>query len=384
MALVLRNNSDLVYLPDHGLVGDDGGQIRRVDVSHNLLGSEGTISLFRGLSQMRQRRNQTHVNEVWGLTEINLGCNSLGDEALDTILGYAKKDVCLRKLLVPVNEIRLENNLDSIVNSLNSSLLSDFSLTNNANLHPPSAARLFATLHNPNLHSLHLSACNLGPSLAGPIAEFLTSPRSRNLDVLELNANGFGVEGVRRIIGAIEKSNFTILQLGLFANDPRRMVQEADDGNIREQVGEDETVSLNYEVSERLPLLLQRNRLLTKRIKAAAGRVIAPARIILNARDLNEEEIARGVIRDIGLDSGSGRPRPFPLLELPPEVRLLIIKHCSRDPEAISENQYARLLVEAKDLARWKKVRSMGHGLGAEEAKEKWLEKGGWDKWEVA
>lgn len=154
MAIVLRSNTDLVYLPDHGFVGDEGGesspptpssarihccpaesyllppwsslywlrsltrshpalrilplvtrQIRRIDISHNLLGSDGVETLFKGLSVLRSRYSSPEA--VWGLTEINLGCNTISDEALDVVLAYAKKDVCLRKVYLQANDIEV-------------------------------------------------------------------------------------------------------------------------------------------------------------------------------------------------------------------------------------------------------------------------------------
>lgn len=45
MAVVLRSNSDLVYLPDHGYVGDDGGESQWI-----LLGPADHLSLCSLLS----------------------------------------------------------------------------------------------------------------------------------------------------------------------------------------------------------------------------------------------------------------------------------------------------------------------------------------------
>jgi hypothetical protein len=38
---------------------------------------------------------------------VNLGCNALDDGAMDALMGYAKKDVCLRKVLVQANDIEV-------------------------------------------------------------------------------------------------------------------------------------------------------------------------------------------------------------------------------------------------------------------------------------
>ena len=99
---------------------------------------------------------------------------------------------------------RLRHNLDSIVNSLNSSRLTTFSLTSNKSLLPSSVSLLLSSLSSPHLRELHLSACNLGPELSRDIATFLRSRHARNLELLELNGNSLGAEGVKHIVDAIE------------------------------------------------------------------------------------------------------------------------------------------------------------------------------------
>lgn len=137
MAVVLRSNTDLVYLPDHGYVGEEGGGLQqmttchpgdhaspwlthialrilmqvqanttRLDISHNLLGTDGVVTLVKGLSHLRQRYS-SDTARVWSLKEINLGCNTLGDEGLESILGWAKKDPGTAKVLLQANDIRV-------------------------------------------------------------------------------------------------------------------------------------------------------------------------------------------------------------------------------------------------------------------------------------
>lgn len=81
-------------------------QIRRLDVSHNLLGPEGTLTLIQGLNSLRGRYSTPELG-LWGLTEINLGCNGITDAAIDGIMGYAKKDVMLRRVLLQGNDIQV-------------------------------------------------------------------------------------------------------------------------------------------------------------------------------------------------------------------------------------------------------------------------------------
>lgn len=81
-------------------------QICRLDVSHNLLGPEGTLILIQGLNSLRGQFSSSDFG-IWGLTEINLGHNGITDAAVDALLGYAKKDVMLRKIYLQGNTIEV-------------------------------------------------------------------------------------------------------------------------------------------------------------------------------------------------------------------------------------------------------------------------------------
>ncbi|GFZ48506.1 hypothetical protein JCM24511_06254 [Saitozyma sp. JCM 24511] len=425
MAVVLRSNSDLAYLPDHGFVGEDGAirillqitrQIRRLDISHNLLGPPGARSLLNGLATLRLRYSSKEYG-IWGLSEVNLGCNALDDGAMDALMGYAKKDVCLRKVLVQANDIELKRNLESIINSLNSSRISTLSLTNNPNLSPSSLTRLFAALSSPHLTELHLNTCAIGPGLAPSIAAYLRSTRSRRLELLELNGNHLGLSGVREIVDAVERGNFTIKHLGLVANEslPPRPHREGGD-DIVDGADEDEQSespepedrrsaeeklaeerALSYEVHERLPVLLERNRVLTRRVRRAAVRCLAPARILLNAQPIVIDDLttARQVIEEVSSNRTHLRPQPFPLLSLPEEVLHLVIRHTSGDATALSDSQWVRLRTEAGNRESLRRAaRSLESKLrraytieerqgAGRELMEEWLMRGKWDRWEL-
>ena len=80
-------------------------QTRRVDISHNLLGPDGLSVFLRGLTTLRSRYSTPDT--IWGLRELNLATNGLDDDALEAVLAYAKKDVCLERLMVQGNEIKV-------------------------------------------------------------------------------------------------------------------------------------------------------------------------------------------------------------------------------------------------------------------------------------
>ncbi|OCF32157.1 hypothetical protein I317_07118 [Kwoniella heveanensis CBS 569] len=422
MSVILRANTDLVYLPDHGFVGEEGAlrilpqitrHIHRLDISHNLLGSAGTLTLFKGLTTLRARYSSDFGQRgtLWGLKEVNLAANGLDDSAFDGVLAYAKKDVLLRRVLMQGNSITLRNNLESIVNSLNASHISTLSLTNNPGLDPPSVQQFFETIHSPHLRQLQISTSNFPSSIASSIADYLRSPRSRDLEYLELNGNNLGEKGVAEIVDAVDENNFSIQALGLLANQSTTLgaVTEIDVENdvgteARERVlmadRESEQASMEYQIHRRLPILLERNRILTSRIRKAALKTLVPARIVLNALPPSDEDIAQRVISDVSTGSTySG----FRLLDLPEEVVQLIVRHSSGDSTAFSDDQWTRLRREATDKdslqrsiqAREERLKARGLGMGAgsmgdrderkevdRQLREDWLRRGQWDRWE--
>lgn len=86
----------------------------RLDISHNLLASGGTITLVKGLAHHRQRYS-SDTSRVWSLKELNLGCNDLGDEGLESVLGWAKKDPGTAKLLLQGNGIKVSRKDATVV-----------------------------------------------------------------------------------------------------------------------------------------------------------------------------------------------------------------------------------------------------------------------------
>ena len=304
-----------------------------------------------------------------------------------------------------------------MIHSIASSRLSLLFLNSNAPT-PSGIETLFANLDAPHLHTVHLSRCNIGYPSARHIAAFLGSHRSRNLLELQLNANSLGYQGIKELFDVIETDNYTLEELGLAANDPapakrRDSFGDAVDGppaivgdnqEAEENVMPNEPALRAAEI-ERLSVLLQRNRSYTRRVQQAAARCIAPARILLNAKpapDPSALDIAQQVIADVSqVTHDFHQPatppsllvKPFPYLELPPEIQYQIIRHTSGDPLALSDAQYARLRAEAGDREKLRKLGDvMRAALARERIKEKdavgrvrdeWLRRGRWDKWEL-
>ena len=301
--------------------------------------------------------------------------------------------------------VQLKDGLEGMLNCLSASNISTLSLNQNA-LDPTALVPFFAALHATRLTTLHLSTCSIPYDASASIASYLSSPRGRNLETLELNGNQLGPRGVRRLVDAVESYNFTLKQLGVFSNDvtPQVPIEVDDDqgfadippgglaeeGRTRDEVRQDESI-LSYQIHHRLPVLLVRNRDLTRRIRRAALRALAPARIILNARPPSDQEVAKRIIQDVGEGKGLSA---FRLLDLPGEVIYHVVRHTSQDPVAFTSGQFAKLRQYAEDrdglvkMARGIKERLAKADWGDEtrvlwQVREEWLRRGGWDKWEM-
>jgi hypothetical protein len=274
-------------------------------------------------------------------------------------------------------------------------------LTNNP-LSPDGLAKFLSLLECPSLTELHLSTCKLPPSAADALVDFLKSPRSRGLEYLELNGNRLGVEGVEKIVDVVEEHHFGIVQVGVLANEEYQQGSNNGDDAARETPREGydpayEGRQLHHLVHERLPELVFRNRFSTRRIRRAALRTIAAARILFNAIEPSDEDTASRVMAEVSVSTDS-TPSPasttFRILDLPPEVLNHIVRHCSQDPYAMSGSQYARLRSQALSreelgkLLRMRKERLKGifsreeKEIKEREIRDEWLKRGRWDKWE--
>lgn len=306
--------------------------------------------------------------------------------------------------------LQLADVVDAVVERLNSSHLQKLSLSSNP-LHAPAVVTFFEGLNAPKLSELHISACSLPASCVASISDFIRSPRSQTMGLLELNGNTLSRLGVTAILDALEIGNFSISRIGLFANNsaPARSyspdqgagyfgdedaesVWESD-----ESMSRDDPRSMANQIERRVPALQKRNGRLTLRVRSAAARCIAPTRIILHARPPTAVETAARVIEDTRIN-GSAPAAQFPLLEFPVEVQILIARHCSGDADALSEAQWVRLRSHAADrdtlsrlAARTRKALS---GVAAQgphiakrykdrEVRDSWLTEVGCEWWEL-
>lgn len=308
---------------------------------------------------------------------------------------------------------------------LNASRLRKLSLASNP-LTTPSVCTLFELLDAPHLHQLHLSACQLTWDLVPALCAFLRSPRSQRLHLLELNGNMLGRAGVTAILDAIEEANFSLSRIGLFANTVRRWATDddgqpaggtgaAEDGGVGaggpdgagvpeetapepwdpdpETEDPKDHASMAWQIGERLPALQKRNGRLWARVREAAVKSLAATRMILHAREPSDAETAQRVLA--AADPGAPSQAVFRLMDLPPEIRLLIARHCSQDAYALSDAQWSRIRSHAEKRETLLRMRNRVKGAAEEEtnyAKRKaredrvrrlWLEEVGCDMWEL-
>lgn len=94
----------LELTPAHRMLLSVSRQIRRLDATHNDLGSMGCIALFEGLMAVRARFS-AQSDEFWGMREINLAANAIGDEGLVAAMFYCAKDMCMKELLLQRNQV---------------------------------------------------------------------------------------------------------------------------------------------------------------------------------------------------------------------------------------------------------------------------------------
>ncbi|TXT10721.1 hypothetical protein VHUM_02226 [Vanrija humicola] len=356
-------------------------QIHRLDAGHNALGNDGAVALFGGLTTQRMRYRRAEKGEpAWGMREVHMPQNNVGDEGLANAVQYASEDEELKSLGMQANGITVSCGLSALIQKLNKSHLTELRLSNNR-LSPAAVEQLFTSLEAPHLRALHLSQCRLPAEVAPAIADYIASPRSYGLERLQLNANSLGSKGVSAIVDALQSSNFTLLHLGLAANSARARSSGSDDDWDSEEEwssasdADSDAAACSQQTERRLPALLERNRILNRRVKDAATRALAPMRIILHALpppeqgDVNEQdqleklspEAATGEndANPVAPAQASSEPAPlesFPLLRLPQELQLVVARHCSGDAEALSEAQWTRIITYAGERASLKRM----------------------------
>ncbi|THV04704.1 hypothetical protein K435DRAFT_746465 [Dendrothele bispora CBS 962.96] len=216
--LASRNQIDCM---DSGLSGSAGAReiisminsrplVNKLILGHNELADDGCVVLFTFL--------RSAVGRQYRITEISLNSNGIGDRGLIAIAMYLTDNTCLKELFLQNNQFTCNpNSILSFTRALNTSRLRSLSLTTNTSLSDTFVNIFLAELDSPTLGELHLSALGITRCSAPRIAAFISSPRCR-LHTFKCNGNSLGFRGVRSIIRAIKKRNFTLLRVELLSN----------------------------------------------------------------------------------------------------------------------------------------------------------------------
>ncbi|KAI3612639.1 protein nlrc3 [Moniliophthora roreri] len=258
--------------------------VTKLILSHNELSDDGCIVLFTFLNSAMGRK--------YHITEISLNSNGISDRGLEAISSYLVGNVHLRELYLQNNNLTANPGVVlTFARAINRSQLRFLSLTTNRALSDAFAQRFIPALDCPTLGELHLSATDITYRSAACISDYITSPRCQ-LHTLRLNGNHLGFRGARKIIGALESANFTLLSLELHANQIAVGMDGSDNTS-----DEDEGEQIGPESWKHCETLLQRvvtrNRHLKQAVEKEALELLVCSRAVLLRS-------GRGFVQDTG------------------------------------------------------------------------------------
>ncbi|KAJ3998789.1 hypothetical protein F5050DRAFT_1668689 [Lentinula boryana] len=186
--------------------------VTKLLLSHNILSDDGCVLLFTFLSSPLGRKCP--------IAEISLNANSIGNRGLAAISAYLIDNNTLTELFLQDNLFTSDpKTVTQFAHAINQSHLRLLSLTTNRSLADDFCRLFLPALRSRYLHELHLSAIGLTYSSAPYIAEYITSTDRCQLHTLKCNGNHLTFRGVRMIIRAIERANFCLAAVELYANN---------------------------------------------------------------------------------------------------------------------------------------------------------------------
>ncbi|KZT60953.1 RNI-like protein [Calocera cornea HHB12733] len=295
-------------------------------LSHNRLGDGGTRMLFHLLSRQCEAR----------IVEIQMNGCEIGDEGLKGIAQYLKGNTSLERLYLNGNQFHGDETAVTLfVDALNHSSLRHLSLSSN-NVGDHFLLHFLPLLSAPKLRSLHMSMLGLTALSVPVLTSFLSSPASKRLDLLTLNANSLGYAGVQAIISCVEQHISALQVLELDANSVE---------------GEEESPTGARGWTNKLSAALMRNSMLKVYTRVAARKAMYYGRILLHALPPPSP-------------AGSSSSHIPPFLTLPPELHLLILRQVSDPHRHLTDAQFARVVEYATS---WEPVGSLaadGTGVG--------------------
>lgn len=191
----------------------------KMSLNHNSLGDDGICQLFAYLSSPEGSKHRAT------LTDISLTGNGIGCKGLQAIAEYVRGNDVLRTLWLTNNDFTPDPaTLSCLANALNNSRLRLLSLTGNSRLGDSFVERFLPLLRSRFLQELHINTIGLTPRSAPVIATWITGSRARSsqgvchLQTLKCSGNSLGARGVSEILRAIERGNWALTKVEVYAN----------------------------------------------------------------------------------------------------------------------------------------------------------------------
>ncbi|KAG9313439.1 hypothetical protein JVU11DRAFT_5761 [Chiua virens] len=248
---------------DEGLHGATGAQkiisqlttqrfaVTKLTLSHNPLGDDGISLLFNYLCSTAGSRHRI------ALCEIYLNCTDLGCKGLQVIADYIRGNEALRALWLSSNALLPDAAvLSSLANAINDSRLRFLSLTNNNQLGDAFAQHFLPFLRSRHLHELHINSVGLTARSAPAIGAWISGNSHRNndgvchLQTFKSSGNSLGVNGVWEIVRAIERGNWGITKVEIYANQLIPSPALPDTGRLITQQPSDADISSDPETED--------------------------------------------------------------------------------------------------------------------------------------
>ncbi|KIL00308.1 hypothetical protein PAXRUDRAFT_821769 [Paxillus rubicundulus Ve08.2h10] len=239
---ILLSGRSHLYRVEEGLWGTTGAQkvisqlntqrsaVTKLTLNCNPLGDDGVAQLFNYLSSMAGSRHRATLSEI-SLTSNNIGCRGL-----QAISEYIRGNDVLNSLSMANNVLIPDAvSFSSFASAVNSSRLRFLSLSSNHQLGDAFVERFLPLLHSRHLHELHINAVGLTARSAPVIGAWISSKSLRNsggaccLETLKCSGNSLGVRGVWEIIQAVEKGNWGLVKVEMYAN---QLAESPDTGAI--------------------------------------------------------------------------------------------------------------------------------------------------------
>ncbi|EMD35652.1 hypothetical protein CERSUDRAFT_106938 [Gelatoporia subvermispora B] len=248
-------------------------RVTKLILGQNSLGDDGCEALLQYLCSEEGRK--------YKILEISLNANGIGNRGLRAISRYLRGNASLKELFLQSNSLTGDPQaIVDFTDALNSSQLELLTLTGNAGLSDSFAAHFFPNLQTPHLQEVHLSVLGLTPASAPYIVDYISSQHCR-LHTLKINGNKLGLRGVRSIVRAVHRHNFTLLKLEMYANS---LSDNITPGSSETPASEEEegAVPAIWQDSEReLKKVLLRNEHLKKATERDALTLLRYSRAVL-------------------------------------------------------------------------------------------------------